>query len=62
LRSLCNAHDQKTKGLEQWGQDGSIEILVNSGERVVAVVGASHVIRQEPVLHKLLESDSISSN
>ena len=35
---------------------------VNSGERVFAVVGASHVIRQEPVLHKPLDSDSISSN
>lgn len=35
--------------------------LVNRGERVFAVVGASHVILQEPVLRKLLESDSISS-
>ena len=28
--------------------------LVNKGERVLAVVGASHVIRQEPVLAELL--------
>jgi pheromone shutdown protein TraB len=32
--------------------------LVNKGERVFAVVGASHVIRQEPVLRQLLKSDS----
>lgn len=30
--------------------------LVNKGERVFAVVGASHVIRQEPTLRRLLES------
>lgn len=29
--------------------------LVRRGERVLAVVGASHVIRQEPVLNRLLE-------
>lgn len=29
--------------------------LVEQGERVFAVVGASHVIRQEPVLQKLIE-------
>jgi hypothetical protein len=36
--------------------------LVNKGERVFAVVGASHVIRQEPALRNLLDSNSTSSN
>lgn len=34
----------------------SIVELVRRGERVFAVVGASHVIRQEPVLRHLLET------
>ena len=40
----------------------SIVELVRSGEKVFAVVGASHVIRQEPVLRRLLESKSGKSN
>jgi hypothetical protein len=32
--------------------------LVRRGERVFAVVGASHVIRQEPILRRLLESEA----
>lgn len=37
----------------------SLVELVNRGHRVFAVVGASHVIRQEPVLRKLLEQPAI---
>jgi hypothetical protein len=36
--------------------------LVNQGERVLAVVGASHVIRQEPVIRKLLGSRPMGGN
>ena len=35
----------------------SLTTLVSRGERVVAVVGGSHVIRQEPTLRSVITKD-----